>query len=230
MTRIKPATMALFLVCATIAAGAQEILTADSFLQQVGERYAAMSDYEGRLVITTERGTQEGTVLHKAPNLLRIDFSVPAGQVISYDGSTLLVYVPELRAILSQTVRAPEEGGAAGSAGVATAEGLRTLRRNYSAAYEKGPDPVELEGTGERVIRLILNRKTVAEGFRTIILSVSADTKLIRRIEGTTVANETLVFDFTAIKTDQGIAPSRFIYDAPNSANTYSNFLFKPEE
>ena len=44
------------------------------------------------------------------------------------------------------------------------------------------------------------------------------------------VANETIVFDFTAVKTDQGIAPSRFIYDAPNSANTYSNFLFKPEE
>ncbi|HOX18415.1 MAG TPA: outer membrane lipoprotein carrier protein LolA [Spirochaetales bacterium] len=230
MTRSKLAILALILAGTALFAGAQDILTADRFLQQVGERYAAMADYEGRLVITTSRGTQEGTVLHKAPNLLRIDFSNPAGQVISYDGATLLVYVPELRAILSQTVRAPEEGGAAGSAGVATAEGLRTLRRNYSAAYEKGPEPVELAGTPERVVRLVLNRKTVAEGFRTIVLSVSADTKLIRRIEGTTVANETIVFDFTAIKTDQGIAPSRFIYDAPNSANTYSNFLFKPEE
>lgn len=230
MTRSKRAILVLILAGTAMLAGAQEILTADRFLQQVGERYAAMADYEGRLAITTSRGTQEGIVLHKAPNLLRIDFSVPAGQVISYDGATLLVYVPELRAILSQTVRAPEQTGGAGGSGVATAEGLRTLRRNYSAAYEKGPEPVTLPGTTEKVIRLVLNRKTVAEGFRTIVLSVSPESKLIRRIEGTTVANESIVFDFTGIKTDQGLAPSRFIYDAPNSANTYSNFLFKPEE
>jgi hypothetical protein len=44
---------------------------------------------------------------------------------------------------------------------------------------------------------------------------------------GRTIADESLAFDFTEIKLDQGIPEARFAYDSPASANLYNNFLFK---
>jgi outer membrane lipoprotein-sorting protein len=77
------------------------------------------------------------------------------------------------------------------------------------------------------VYRLMLSRKTVSEGFKTIRISVSASSLLIRRIEGWTVSNDRIGFDFTSIALNQGIPATRFLYDAPASANIYNNFLFQ---
>ncbi|MBL8965971.1 MAG: outer membrane lipoprotein carrier protein LolA, partial [Spirochaetaceae bacterium] len=133
-------------------------------------------------------------------------------------------YIPNLRAVLQQTT-ADKPG--AGGASLATREGLKMMKRNYGIAYETSPTPVPLEdGSAELVIRLVLSRKSVAEGFRTIKLSINPETKLIRRIDGQTLSNERFVFDFSGVKTNQNISESRFIYDSPASANVYNNFLF----
>ena len=104
------------------------------------------------------------------------------------------------------------------------------LGRNYSVTYEKVPTPVPLPGAeSESVIRLTLSRLTVAEGFRTITLSINPDTLLIRRMEGTTLAGDLISYDFKSIRLDQDIPATRFIYDSPASANVYNNFLFSSE-
>ena len=207
-------------------ATAQDIQTAEQFFAIVSERYAGISDYEARISIQTQRTTMLGTVWYKAPSLLRIDFTQPADQVICFNGDSLVVYVPEYRAVLSQSVSSSGAGGA----GMATADGLKTMRRNYTVAYESSPNPVPLEeGSAEQVIKLVLNRRTVAEGYKTIVLSITPDTHIIRRISGTTLSNETFVFDFSEVKTNQGIPETRFVYDSPASANVYNNFLFKSE-
>ena len=101
------------------------------------------------------------------------------------------------------------------------------MSRYYSVAYETGPQAVPLdEGNPEHVIKLLLSRKTNSEGFRTIKLSINPDTKLIRRIEATSVNNENFVFNFTNYALNQNIPDTRFLYDAPSSANTYNNFLY----
>lgn len=204
---------------------ASNITTADQYFQQVSDRYEQIKDYSCKLSITSTKTSMEGNLIYRAPSLLRIDFSSPAGQVIAFDGQTLQVYIPQYQAVLSQSVDASSGGSGAG-AGLATREGLKMMKRNYGIAFETSPDPVILAGTTEKVIRLILTRKTVAEGFKTIIVSVSADSKLIRRLEGTTLASETFTFDFVGIKLNQNIPENRFIYDSPASANVYNNFLF----
>ncbi|HET6498688.1 MAG TPA: outer-membrane lipoprotein carrier protein LolA, partial [Coriobacteriia bacterium] len=120
------------------AVSAQDIVTAEQFFARVSERYAQVADYEARISIRTQRATMLGTVWYKAPSLLRIDFTQPAEQVISFNGETLIIYIPEFRAVLSQSVASSGAGGA----GLATADGLRTLRRNYTIAYERSPNPV----------------------------------------------------------------------------------------
>jgi outer membrane lipoprotein-sorting protein len=169
----------------------------------------------------------KGDIIFKSPSLLRIDFTSPPDQVIAFDGQTLSVYIPGYNAILSQS--ASDKPGA-GSANLATREGLRMLKRNYTVAFETSPAPQPLEGApGEQAVRLVLGRSSAAEGFRTIKLYVTPDSLLIRRIEGWTIAGDKLTFDFNGIKTNVGIPATRFVYDSPASANVYNNFLFKSD-
>ena len=206
-------------------ARADDILTADQFFSQISDRYGQISDYEAHIsIIAGKNPAMTGTIAYKSPSLLRIDFIQPPDQVISFDGDQLQVYIPSLHAILAQST-AGKSG--AGGASLASGEGLKMMHRSYTVSYESGPTAVPLEeGSSELVVRLTLSRKSSADGFKTIKLSISPETKLIRRIEGWTISNDYFVFDFTGIKTNQNIPDTRFIYDSPASANVYNNFLF----
>jgi outer membrane lipoprotein-sorting protein len=222
---IRPIALVALFSLGALSLQAQDILTADRFLASVGERYAAIKDYQAKIVIRSSKTEMKGTIIHKNPNLLRIDFAQPEEQVIAFNGEVLTVYLPEYRAVLSQTVSSDSQTAAAS---LASAQGLSMLRRNYGAAYTSGPDPVPLEeGSSELVVKVSLTRRSLSEGFREIQLAITPETKLIRRIEGRTIADEYLKFDFTDIKLDQGIPEARFAYDSPASANLYNNFLFK---
>lgn len=215
----------LFCTSALSSAAADDILTADQFFSQVSDVYAGVTDYEAHIQIQAGKNSPMiGLLAYKSPSLLRIDFSQPADQVISYDGDQLQVYIPSLHAILTQGT---SNKAGAGGAALASKEGLSMMHRSYTVAYEKGPTATNLDpGSMDFVVRLLLNRKNVSEGFRTIRLSISPDTKLIRRIEGWTLNGDLFVFDFTGIKLNQKIPDTRFIYDSPASANVYNNFLF----
>jgi outer membrane lipoprotein-sorting protein len=211
----------------TIPISAQEIVTAAQFFGKVADRYSQINDYEGKITIGTAKETMRGDIIFKAPSLLRVDFTSPPDQVIAFDGQTLTVYIPGYNAILSQT--AGDKPGA-GSTALATREGLRMLKRNYTVAFESSPAPQSLEDApGEQAVRLVLARSSAAEGFRTIKLYITPDSLLIRRIEGWTIAGDKLTFDFVGIKTNVGIPAARFVYDSPASANVYNNFLYKSE-
>ncbi|GHT92844.1 membrane protein [Spirochaetia bacterium] len=217
----------LFLIIGYFSIYGQEIITAERYLESVSERYGGIKDYEAGLVIRSGNSEMSGTVSHLAPSFLRIDFSRPAEQVIVFNGELLTVYLPEYRAVLNQNITASRRPGAA-SASLATAQGLILLRRNYIPSFVTGPDPIPLdEGSRERVVKLRLTRRSISEGFRELILSIDPDTKLIRRIEGRTIAEGLVRFDFSNIRINQGIPTQRFIYDSPASANLINNFLFR---
>jgi outer membrane lipoprotein-sorting protein len=203
---------------------AQEIVTAERFMESLSERYGGIRDYEARIAIRSGNTDMYGTVSHLAPSFLRIDFTTPAEQVIVFDGELLTVYLPEYRAVLNQVVSAGRRPGAS----LASAQGLTLLRRNYVSTFVTGPEPVPLEeDSGEMVVKLRLTRRSISEGFREIILNVDPATRLIRRIEGRTIADVLVRFDFSQIQTNQGIPEGRFLYDSPASANLYNNFLFR---
>jgi len=219
----------LFIFGFTLLFG-QEIITAEKYLEMVSDNYASIKDYEANIAIRSGSSDMVGNVSHLAPNFLRIDFTRPANQVIVFNGDTLTVYLPEFRAVLNQQLNVNRTTGASG-AGLASSQGLTMLRRNYVPSFVTGPNPEPLDNeTNERVVKLRLTRRSVSEGFREIILSINPDTKLIRRIEGRTIAEGEVRFDFTTIRTNLGIPEQRFIYDTPPSANMYNNFLFRDSE
>jgi outer membrane lipoprotein-sorting protein len=205
----------------------QDIVTAEKYLEMVSEHYGTIRDYEANLVIRSGTTDMVGTVSHLSPSFLRIDFTRPADQVIVFNGELLTIYLPEYRAVLNQGVNQTRRPTATG-ASMASAQGLMLLRNNYVPSYDTGPNPVPLEANSrENVVKLRLTRRSLSEGFREIILSINPETKLIRRIEGRTIADGEVRFDFTNIRVNLGIPEQRFIYDAPPSANLYNNFLFR---
>jgi outer membrane lipoprotein-sorting protein len=208
-------------IMAGAAVSAQEIVTAENYLSAVSAVYGGFSDYQATISIKNGDSVQSGMLSYKSPSLLRIDFTDPANQVMVFNGNTLTVYLPAYRAVLTQ-----ETQGSSGP-GLATAKGLTLLRRGYAAAYLSSPDPVPLQGAGDMVIQLRLTRRYSYEGYKQIILSVNPTTKLIRRIEGTTVGGSKVTFDFTNIKTNTSIPDQRFVYDPPANANQYNNFLLR---
>jgi outer membrane lipoprotein-sorting protein len=204
----------------------QEIITAERYLETVSERYGSIRDYEAHIVIRSGSSEMTGNVSYLSPSFLRIDFIRPADQVIVFNGELLTVYLPEYRAVLNQSITPSRRSGAS----LASAQGLALLRRNYVSSFITGPDPVALDGSpGEQVVKLRLIRRNTAESFREIILSINPANRTIRRIEGRTVADTLVQFDFTNIRTNQGIPEMRFIYDSPASANMYNNFLFRED-
>jgi outer membrane lipoprotein-sorting protein len=109
------------------------------------ERYGGIRDYEARIIIRSGNTEMFGTVSHLIPSFLRIDFSTPAEQVISFNGETLTIYLPEYRATLNQTITPSRRSSGAAGASLATAQGLSLLRRNYIPAFVTGPEPVHLD-------------------------------------------------------------------------------------
>ncbi|MCL2443849.1 MAG: outer membrane lipoprotein carrier protein LolA [Treponema sp.] len=204
----------------------QDIITAEQYLEMVSNTYASIRDYEANITIRSGNNEMVGSVSHLSPSFMRIDFTRPAEQVIVFNGEVLTIYLPEFRAVLNQSIN--RRSNPAAGAGMASSQGLSLMRRNYVSSFVTGPNPEPLDGTsGERVIKLRLTRRSVSEGFREIILSINPDTRLIRRIEGRTIAEGDVRFDFTNIRTNVGIPEARFAYDTPPSANMYNNFLFR---
>ena len=201
----------------------QEIITADRYLEMVSETYGAIRDFEADIAIRSGTTNMAGTISHRAPSFLRIDFTQPANQVINFNGELLIVYLPEFRATLSENINQSRRSG--------TAQGLSLLRRNYVPSFVTSPTPEPLDSNSrEMVVKLRLTRRSVSEGFREIILSINPNTRLIRRIEGRTIADTEVRFDFTNIRLNQGIPELRFVYDSPGNANVYHNFLFRDSE
>jgi len=219
-------TAVLILVFLGFPIFSQEIVTAERYLELVSDRYAGIRDYEANIAILSGSSEMYGIVSHLAPAFLRLDFTRPMDQVIVFNGDLLTVYLPDYRMVLNQTVTQNRRSGA----GLATANGLALLRWYYVPSFVSGPAPVPLDAnSSERVVKLRLTRRSISEGFREIILSVNPETKLIRRLEGRTIADGLVRFDFSNVKINQGIPEMRFIYDSPASANMYNNFLFKDD-
>ena len=202
----------------------QGITTAGAYFKSVSAFYSTIKDYEASVEISADRREMAGKVSFKRPDLLRIDFSNPQDQVIVFNGDMLTIYLPEAAAVLQQSANSGKGGM---GASIATPNGLSLLSRYYVIAYEVGQEPVPLEeGSSEKVVKLVLNRRNSSEAFRYIRLAISADTKLIRRVEAVTPHGEVFLFSFTDYKLNRDISDQRFIYDPPSSANNYNNFLF----
>jgi outer membrane lipoprotein-sorting protein len=210
----------LLLLVVALAAPAQEIVTAQEFFGKVSAKFGTIKDYSCDFTYARSDTVSSGKMYYRAPNLLRLDFSTPKGQVILSNGEKLEILIPSLSLILEQKytkANAPQ--------GVASDKALRMLADNYDVAYLDSPAPVALDaGSKEMVTKLKLTRRNASEMHREITLSISKDL-FIRRWEGVLEDRTSMVMDYTSVKLNQSLPVSRFTDDAWPEANVYSDFL-----
>jgi outer membrane lipoprotein-sorting protein len=214
----------IYITCIQPFCPAQDIMTVDEYFDSVSKIYGKVTDYKAQIVITQDKTVMKGVIYYKSPNLLRIDFTDPAGQVINVDGVNLTIYLPEHSVVLQQEL--PKRSTASLDM-LANTQGLTYLRNNYKAAFVIGPDPIQLDdASSEKVVKVKFQWRASAEGYREIEVAFRSD-GLIRRMTGTTATNIIIQFDFTDIKTNQGILTEKYKYTPPPSAYTHQNFLFE---
>ncbi len=216
------------------AQGKETIITANEYFKSVSEEYSKIQDYQANTSIFIDKEQMKAKVTYLQPDKVRFDFSEPAEQVIVFNGGTLTIYLPGSAAVLTQNANSENADGGTKTANLATSEGLSLMRRYYTVSYETSQDEVPLDenaaGDGdasvEKVVRLVLWRRTTSEAFRYIKLSISPNTKLIRRVEAVTPSDITYRIDFADYEINQGLTAQRFSYDIPSAANNYDNFMF----
>ena len=210
------------------AAGSQEILSAEKFLDAVSKQFGAITDMEADISFTQGSGSAwRGTLSYRTPLYLRIDFTNPKGQFIAIDAEQLVIYVPSLNVVMVQALKRRSSGQLSE---MVTAKGLGMLSRNFSVAWATGPDPVPLdEGSSELVYKLKLTPRVASTGFRSMTLSVTRD-RMFRRLEGVRADGERQALDYLGVRINQNLPDQRFRIDTPPDANIIPDFLFDPEE
>ena len=89
--------LGLLILLPGIFLGAQDILTAANYFNEISQRYGKIQDYEADITITRGEDIMAGKLFYKTPNLLRIDFTEPKDQVLVTDGKLLTIYIPKYR-------------------------------------------------------------------------------------------------------------------------------------
>ena len=210
------------LLTAAVAAPAQGFVTAQEFFGQVSAKFAAIKDYSCDFSYTREDTISSGKLYYKTPNLLRLNYSTPAGQVVLMDGEKLQIFIPSMSLILEQTF---SKKSSSQLESMVSGRALRMLSDGYDFSYLDKPGGAPLDpGSKEQVVKLKLTRRSASEMYREIVLSISAD-MMIRRWEGLLEDRTTAVMDYTNIKMNQNLPASRFREEAWPEANVYSDFL-----
>lgn len=224
---ILSAFAAAILSAGVFAQGPETIITANEYFKSVSEEYGKIKDYQANANITIDKEDMKAKITYLQPDKVRFDFSKPEDQVIVFNGETLTIYLPGHQAVLTQNANAEDSDAKGNAANLATSEGLSLMRRYYTVSYETSQEAVPLdEGSDEKVVRLVLWRRTTSEAFRYIKLSITPKTKLIRRVEAVTPSDVTYKIDFSDYEINQGLTAQRFSYDIPSAANSYDNFMF----
>jgi len=208
--------------------GAQEVVSAEKFLQSVSDAFGKIKDLEATISWTQGKsGTWTGNLSYKNPVYLRIDFTSPRGQVLAMDAEQLTIYVPSYDVVMTQKFKRRSEGQLLD---LMSAKGLSTLQRNFSVSYLSGPSMVPLEdGSREQVWKLKLTPTTASTGYKSMVISITKD-YLYRRIEGTRTDGESDSLDFTGVRVNQNLPDARFRYDPPPTANVIPDMLFDAQE
>ncbi len=146
--------LSLLFLFAFVRAGAQDMLTAENYFDQVSDRYGKIQDYEAQIRMSKGDTVMSGVLYYKNPNLLRINFTEPEEQVLATDGELLSIYIPKYEVILEQKLKRRSQ---AAVAQMASQQGLHLLKKNYGVAYLISPDEVPLdEDSDEMVVKLKL--------------------------------------------------------------------------
>jgi len=177
---------------------------------------------------------QEGTLLFKNPQKLRINFSTTK-QVICTNGYMLWVYIDYLNLLLRQEIRTKiKSKDAEGNTAVKIPNALVNLVgydryiSDYSIDYDI-KNKIEYKD-GSFVYRFKLLRwRSSKSGFNVVYLTVN-ENGIIRKVEGITPSFKKIIIELDNVKLNEDIGDVTFEYDPPAHVNIKDNFIIQGGE
>lgn len=198
--------------------------TAGRFFQRVVQFYDSFEGYEADIDIRMKNEVYKGIVFYKKPYFLKIRFTEPKNQFLNVNKDTLAFYDAKNRVTLVQSFSDDFSENSLG--------GLFLLRKKFSVAYLKDPDPVPFKGDPRvKVILLKLEGRDSSSGYKDMVISVQTGNRpFILRIEGTTISSENVRFDFRNIRMNPKISDKVFEYKPSPEGNVIEDFLFESKK
>ncbi len=200
-----------------------QIVTASSYFNEVSDLYAGLYSYRCDIAVDSDGTSMKGKVAYSRPQLVRVDFTSPSGQMFLFDGSMVQIYLPRQEIILQQNLTEKDVDD-----NEISARGLTLFKRYYSIAFEKDATPVPLDSDSDKkVVNLMLHRRATTESFETIRMSIDAESKLILRVIATTARGKTYRFDLSNYNLNANVSSKSFYFEAPSHITAFNNFMFQ---
>lgn len=202
------------------------IETATDFLDRMADVYGNVSDIVADISIINSETKFNGTIFVKSPNLMRINFINPRGQVINNNGQDFYIYIHAQNVALHQKKKSISEANADV---FLTKNGLHLLSKNYLISYLDKPEFILFKSNPQiKILKLKLTWKNTSQNFRELVLFVG-ENFLIHKVEAISYNREKLSFSFSNFEINKGIPLSRFEYDPPPTAHVIDDFLFNEQ-
>jgi len=210
-----------------------ELVSAKDLLQKLSILFKTnVKDFEADVKWIQDKDTQKGTLFFKNPQKLRINFTDPSKQVICSNGYMLWVYIDYLNLILKQEILSKDKTKSDDGKTQTVINpilinpvGYDRFLTDYAIEYNEIKTQVDYKD-GSKVYQFKLFRwRSSKSGFNSILLTVSANDGLVRRVEGVTTAYRRVVLEIDNIKLNKNIGDLVFNYEPPAHANTVDNFI-----
>jgi len=195
------------------AASAQELA------QALQKRYDTVADFSADFVHVYKGGvlrkqlTERGRVAIKKPGRMRWEYTSPESKLFVSDGRKLYFYVPADKQVVVTSVPPPDQG----TTPALFLAGQGNLQRDFtvSEASENG------RATDIRALKL--TPKTPQAEFEWLILSVDADTLVLRGLEAQDAQGATSSFLFTNLKENVRMSDKTFTFSVPRGVDVVSD-------
>ena len=190
--------------------------------------FRELKTYRANFTIQTVHGKsrklQKGVCFYQAPDRLRYQFSVPAGNLMISDGKFLWIYIPRLRAVGRQDLQLDKKNESNNSIFVGNpGPGLVRLFRKYHYRFDSPKQPRELDGGSYFV--LDMEQREKIGGYEKIKLHVDSKNYLVYKAVGSDGYGKTTTITFKNIKTDIPLEGKLFQYRPDDSVRVVSNPL-----
>lgn len=196
-----------------------KIISINDIKKTMAEKFALIEDYTADFEWVNGSVNYYGRIQYKKSDKILLNFEEPEEQVIVSNGSTLYIYLPNLKIVAQQALK---EGSESTILIAASESGLEKLLDEYSFSFYDTSLPQPFRNI--TAYHLALDQKTAKVGFKKMDIWVS-DTGLILQSNGSSQSGINVSLTFLNIKLNTELPDYIFDFEVPTDAQIIRNII-----
>lgn len=216
-----------------VAGQTEELISHSRVREEVDKTYENMQSMVANFTIQTNEGNRgrsmSGRVYFKKPDLVRYEFSNPAGNLIVSDGRIMWYYIRRLNVVGRQELDL-DRRNASGNPVFSDdpVAGIRRLFVKYHFHFDTPEQPREIGG--ERFFVFDMEQREKIGGYEKIKLYIDADTYIVKKAEASDGYGKSTTISFSNVQLDGNLEGRLFQYQPDDRTRVVPNPFVKPDE